>query len=791
MTNDKKTSEDWIESVKKQKEDRSRKACATVIGITVVLIALFWIVGNNVINWTYVIITAALILAYICIMGHKEIHTEKRMIATMIFMSVVLNMTIYHVQIKSGLQGAVGVVDSLYNSLILIMGEYNEITTENTVLIWAHNFGRFFALITLYGSLIVIFLRKHIRYIMIKKFYKDIVIIADKPDGFVLDLAYELCSSSEKEKGHKVVLGYVDKSSIQNIDFDDGVPKVYVDIQNTENVSKILEICNIEHAKQVYLLCDDVETNVKIAKAIYSIINNKKSQGQNKIELNSNSQNKENKTIIYEKTEFYKDVQNALEENDLEHLKTKENKNIIQILLPELDAVIFTLLNARKPKITSGKNDDKQEDVKEGETKKLKCFIQYKEDEERNYYSFDEAFLNQEDNFDSYFINPYDIGLRQMIVKSKVHKNITFFPDDSTQDTYNVCVSGSINLAYRTCVEIARNNVYSTKAMKIYYVDDRDDIGDMEKKIKNFNTKFSEQMVEVKHITFEELKKTFSRSFIHQFYLCDVYEPRIRTYIQKIFQKGFGRKVYEYIVVTKGSDTEYGILKNYLYELFNHEVEKKSEGQQEQTENDNSIKPILYLSRISDLLVSYSKFYENHGKGAKEIREEYLKSLEKNHQSKDFSKLPEIFKDSDILSLIHKRRMTDVLDSRYKHIESSLNETNFKKWYFDICSDILFLSSTEHSRWYNERTLQGFSYDETVDNKFTNIKSNLRVYEDLIDNQKIIHHKYFLQMLQDKLICNELYEDESGLIITMDYKVKPNEENKGKDGDKNVSSKTN
>lgn len=728
----------------------------------------------------------------------RNLGFERKFLLALGFYSLALNISIYFIDISGS-----DIVNPIYNSMLLFLGEYNVLSSKDnsSLVLLFHNIGRFSAFAAFYGSILVFFLRKQFLLLIIWLTHKDIVIISDKPQGHIMDLAYGFTNQKRN-----VVVGFIDNDDEEEFQYDGDIPIIYINTDNKAEMGRALMQCNVMNVKKIFLLCDSTEDNVKIAKFLYDeyILQGKKNVNKIKKKLNErwkkfgdmrkgdndskvqsssskdnsqgNSDSEASKSdkakIIYKYKadslfgKYFNDVCEAISpsKRDDEYILA-DDREVRYYFREQLAAMGFNLdfQNKALKKIEDEKKDSNEKDCDEKKKNYVKCFIQFKEDEERYFYSYDEAFLNTEDCFDTHFINPYDISVRQMLLESQLNKDGKSL-NTIVESGINICVSGNGKLLNRTILELTKNRIYSTKKLKLYYVSDCEDEL-VNKKIDELNEKL--QMVSIIKVDYSNLDDLFGEKKIHQYFISAKYEPEIRAIIQKVYQSGVGEKVLEYFILTEGSDTEFGILENYLKSLLSQEIlelsshtinqykslkkgivirDRDSSYSYTEVENNEMKESFLiedktriYLGRISDLLMSYEDFYSQYGPKSKVLRDKYLESLKSTSLSKDFSKLPEIFKDSDILSVINIENTAQMLVTLYKEKFFAKDKIEYR----DLINLILDLSVTEQLRWYNERVLQGFVYSEKA-NKFTNMKDNLKPYSQLSIDHKKEHHNYNL-----------------------------------------------
>lgn len=422
-----------------------------------------------------------------------------------------------------------------------------------------------------------------------------------------------------------------------------------------------------------------------------------------------------------------------------------------------------SIFNKLKGEIRVGQLKDADQNQPSREM--IRMYIQCLTDEERSFYSFDRAFHSMGDNLDTVFINPYDISVRQMIIESHFMNRIgeksqlNFLESKKNVEGINICVTGQGKLLERTIIEISRNLIFSyDKVFEITYIDcgDKKVTQAIEGLLSDNN--LSREAVKIKSISLAQLKEM--KGDIDMFFVSDVDERRIKTVMQRLFQHGIQNRTHEFFVLSKGNDSEYEVLNTYIGALFrnnNFNVNLTFDSR-------------CHVSRVTDLLLSYDDFYKKFSPSREEVYKQYRDSIARSYKSRlkkgekvveetfidlleDFRTLPEIFKDSDTLCAIHNYFIIDY----FKHV--NLQEEGIQEAFEKILLELVY---SEHHRWFNERVLQGYIYDENKNNLIST-NSNLLTWSDCSEDQKSNHSNFTLKTI-NSLLDSKGHKGDGGIF---------------------------
>ncbi len=642
----------------------------------------------------------------------KHTHLERRLIySAWIF---VLTFNVLSI-ISRDSQTAFGEV--VYKAILLFMGEWSFSDTVSSL--EPLGIGRFLALIVTSGSVLIVLLREKFIYWKIRRFYSGSIIISDTPEGYIMDLAKSIMAQEGDD--NRVVIGYTSPVDHQYKNKDSAVPIISINVEDEKSLNFGLEACNIENAKTIYLLNSETEINVQIAKQIYKLYHEEESQ------------------------RLVKNMKDSIENIQKKHLNNNESA-----LRNELKKVIKNVWG-------------------QGTGESKLCYIQYRTDEERNFYSFDEAFNHINRNFNTCFINPYDISIRQMISCSKIGKSISVNDIDQqvecmqasitkeqalikTLENTRILVAGSRQLLRRTLFEISRIAIYNnTLPYTIYYLDCNVSGMDESAIDKLIDLKIDERHFSIQRIKPESVVTDLGR--IKQFYISSTSESEIRRLIEVSFQHGIGNITDEIFITTKGSDSEYEILNNYIKALFNKDI------------IGDRFKHTVYISRVTDLLIRFQDFNKKFGSKTVDVFINYIlnASIDENNKitSTRFDRMPEIFKDSTLMSVLHDEFLMDVIERLDGHVDFSVNGD------LENASEaIKYLSVTEHNRWFNERSLQGYMYHPEK-NHLINKNPSLREWKLLTEELRKTHNDYIIPTLKRGVLNRKNVEIQSDLIRTI------------------------
>ena len=465
--------------------------------------------------------------------------------------------------------------------------------------------------------------------------------------------------------------------------FDGDIPTVNIDIN--KNIVLGLQICNIKNAKNIFLLCKKTEDNIKLVKAIFPMFN----------QTNNNNS----------------------------HIEDEEDNTQSNTIGGLIEDYCYLIKNPPHDIIPKTK----------GNANRTICYIQYQTDREREYYSIDDVFTNRIDNFDTYFVNIYDISVRQMITKISIKNALEISGQMSVKavieklNNIRIAVAGSGEMLSRTVLEIVKNCVYSSQTpMKIYHIVDKGSRYD------NITCDLPAQLdtlIEIEAVTARQLKD--SSETINLLFISSADEKEIRSVLHEIFQYDIQNQIYQYLILTKGYTVEYNILKTYINTLLNPYMA----GKKNHTQNQS----VLYLSRIANLMQTIEAFYQQFGPTSKEVHEAYSKAIV-NDELRNFSKLPEIYIDSNILSALHNNFIIQVINTVINEQPDDESSTQPIRELFE------YLAVTEHERWYNERYIQGCIYSEEQSHIYHKNR-NLLHWENLSIKQKEDNIRYVIGAL--------------------------------------------
>ena len=445
--------------------------------------------------------------------------------------------------------------DIIYKSIQFFVGEFEYPSIQNKQIPPMVNIGRFLGLFVTFGAIFTIILKQKIYYMNVKLFYRDILIITDEPEGYILDLANKFVQDNRK-----VIVAHTAHNESQSQITNGEIQVISIDIK--KNMKSSLQICNIKNVKKIFLLCTKTQDNIKLLKAIYKNITN----------------DDNNKNIV--------DIKNEINEKP----KTTDE------LIDEYNNLIFD------------KDHNETEVIRKRKTKNTVCYIQYQTDQERQYYSIDSIFTNKTDNFITYFINIYDISIRQMIAKSTVvnslnTKNISTNDLINELKSINIAIAGSGEMLNRTLIEITKNCIYNDKVpLKIFYLEQKQTYDEKQEIKLPIQL---EGLVDVEIIAIKDAHKIPHK--INLFFVSSVDEKEIRAILHEIFQNDLQNIIHNYLILTEGNVVEYDILKTYINGLLSpyKNGQRKFE--------DQNFEPVIQISNIKDLIPSIDKFYHVYG----------------------------------------------------------------------------------------------------------------------------------------------------------------------------------
>ncbi|MBN2852528.1 MAG: hypothetical protein JXQ23_07320 [Clostridia bacterium] len=546
-------------------------------------------------------------------------------------------------------------LDALYRSIQLFVGEFDTSAFGDAKIPLLINLARFLALFVTFGTIVIIILRQRIYHLNLKLLYKDIVIIADKPDQYIKDLAENFTRSKRK-----VIIGYTDDSLSVDQEISSGIPMIPVSL--SKNTLSQLKICNIRNAKCIYLFCDHAKDNILLLKSIYQLL---KPYGKNPVKSAA------------------ADPSAPLTDADT-----------INNLIKEYCRTVFPDESAAEIQAEYSLPDEKV------------FYIRYSSDEEREYYSLDEVFTHRSSAFTTYFINVFDISIRQMIALNSLVKNLKIDHTVSLSELKDklehivIAVSGSGDVLYRTINEIAKNCLYNDQpSINIIYLKTKKSSSiDYSKMSPYLNEIVSIEEIDISD--FEKRKAQISLLFIS----CPE-ELEIMSLLKEIFQYDLHTVISEYMILTDGDLIEYSILETYLESLLSpyHSGIRKFA--------DHTFHPVIHLSRTKNLIFSIDHFYQQYGPSSHDVHLAYQKAFT-NKILSDFNRLPEIFIESSLLSSLHHEFIIETINRIILLKTAEYDDTGKDEFYDEIRSYFEFLAITEHERWFNERLMQGCIYGE-------------------------------------------------------------------------------
>ncbi len=564
---------------------------------------------------------------------------------------------------ESVMQGKLTFLDATYRSIQFFVGEFDSgIFTRIPPFI---NAARFLALAVTFGAIGIILLKKKIYCWNIRLFYKDIVIITDRPEAYITDLAKKFTNDNRK-----VVIGYTANDGPSDRMLEGNIPSVTIDIN--KDISFGLNACNIKNARNIFLLCEATEDNIKLLKAIYPMFRELKKPAS----ANTGAKDERKPpAAIDDLIQTYCDLVKSEPREAAPAVELRQNKTI--------------------------------------------CYVRYQTDQEREYYSIDDVFTNRIDNFDTYFINIYDISVRQMLTRISAKTTLGISspaPAESVKeklDAVRIAVAGSGEILSRTVLEIAKNCVYNDRSpMKIYHL-----TGDGTPRRESAFPSRLDELVEVETVTARQLRERSET--INLLFVSTTDEKEVRMVLQDVFQYDLQDHIREYMILTKGDTVEYDILHTYINTLLRPYVTGKKAFVHGAT---------MHISRIVNLMLTIEQFYRRFGPTSREIHEAYKRAIV-NDELCNFNDLPEIYIDSNILSALHNNFIMEIVNAAIKSQGSDV-----------ACGDSIrelfeYLASTEHERWYNERRLQGCIYSEEQ-SRIYHKNSNLLHWNALSKKQK-------------------------------------------------------
>ena len=602
--------------------------------------------------------------------------------------------------------------DILYKSIQFFVGEFEYTALFNKPVPLLVNMARFIALFVTFGTIFTLILKQKIFLLNIKLFYRDVVIITNKPEGYINDFANKFVRNNRK-----VIIAYTSNNELINKIVSGGIAIIPIDI--SKNMKMDLNNCNVKNAKNIYLLCNNTKDNIKLIKAVYPLF------------------------------------ENANQKKTVSDIEAKKDRNIKSI-----DRLVEDYRGFK-----SGNYFPKDKENKKGKSSKTVCYIQYQTDSERDYYSLDEVFTNRTNELITYFINVYDISIRQMISESLItdtlnidNKTLSALKDEL--NAIKIAVSGSGEMLNRTISEIAKNCVYNDKVpIEIYYIKDERFNSDISKCKLSMQL---EELVKIRTVSAKDLSKLTNR--ISLFFITTVDEMEVKNILSAVFAHNLQNNIHKYIILTEGNIVKYEILKSYIKGLISPYVSGVKKFK------DSSFKPKIYLSNIKDLILAIDKFYLRYGPTGKEIFSAYMSAMI-NNELQDFNSLPERFINSNILSAMHNNFIVSVVEKMMPQ-EDMPGSTGSEDTHAKLKELFVYLAKTEHERWYNERRLQRIIYSKEQSHLY-NKNANLLHCDDLSKKQQENNIRYVLNtIIAQRRKCKD--DDMSGIYkdLIIKYKFK-------------------
>ena len=151
--------------------------------------------------------------------------------------------------------------DILYKSIQFFVGEFEYTALFNKPVPLLVNMARFIALFVTFGTIFTLILKQKIFLLNIKLFYRDVVIITNKPEGYINDFANKFVRNNRK-----VIIAYTSNNELINKIVSGGIAIIPIDI--SKNMKMDLNNCNVKNAKNIYLLCNNTKDNIKLIKAV-------------------------------------------------------------------------------------------------------------------------------------------------------------------------------------------------------------------------------------------------------------------------------------------------------------------------------------------------------------------------------------------------------------------------------------------------------------------------------------------------------------------------------------------
>ena len=556
-------------------------------------------------------------------------------------------------------------LDVTYKSIQLFVGEFEYVSVYNQPVPLLLNIARFMALFVTFGTIFTIILKQKIYHLNIRLFYRDVLIISDRNSDYALSLA-----GNFHAEGRKTILAILQRDDEAAEIFDSAIPTININIET--EIDSGLRTCNAKNAKNIYLFCQETKTNVLLATKINSLKKNivKKAPGGNENEP------------AFEKT--------------------------------TVDGLLKKYYTTEKPDRPYAKK------TKRKKNGSVVCYVHYKNDSDRRYYSADEVFTNRQDGFETYFINVYDISARQLIAAIDF-KNIA--PDAGAKpkdyvkslEGLKIAVAGSGEILGRALTEISKTFVVNRKyPMEIFLLNSKKR-ADEKESIKNT------RLLDIMKINSLPVSEYAEKPFkIDVLFIVSDDEKEIFEVLQSVFHFGLQEYILRYAMLTQGNNVEYKTLEKNITHLISPYTEDKRK-----LENGKEVK--IFIGNVKNLVAGAVDFYERFAPTIREVHSAYQAAVSNNVLS-DFERLPERYIVSNILSSIHVSFLDDVL-SGLKARTADENE------FAEKAKPVLhYYADTEHERWYNERYLQGYRHAQTQEPLY--LKSKNLVHWDMLDSKQ-------------------------------------------------------
>ncbi len=575
-------------------------------------------------------------------------------------------------------------IDTIYKSLQFFIGEFEYSSLYKQPVPPMINVARFLALFVSFGLVFTIIVKQKIYALTVRLFYRDVVIITDESNGFIEDLAGSFAGNGRK------VISVVFDGNINETSIKSGeIPRV--SISTNDDIKISLKKCNVKNSKDIYLLCRDTSKNVTLLKAIYEMISpscseNPEQTAKIKVETAQLS--------INELIKKYIRIKSETSENDKGHSKKGNNTSV-------------------------------------------SCYIHYQTDEERKYYALDRVFTNRTDDFSTYFINRYDISIRQMLTQINIAESIgpgrpLISEYKKRLENLSIGVCGSGEMLSRTIAEISKSCVFNSKApLSVFLLTDEEQTYELTPDLKSIV-----KLIPINIKNFAQKKIQLELLFI-----CSEDEKEIQSLLERIFQFDMQTTIGEYLILTQGNEVEYSLLMEYIKGLL-------SPYKKGSLKHNGDRRSLVFISNIKNLIPQVSTFYKKYAPSAKQIQQAYNSAFSDN-EALDYSSLPERFIDSNILSSMHTDFIISILDSWIDANRMTAgNETD--AFLNDTKKLLGLLAAAEHERWYNERVLHGFVYSEEKSRLYYR-NNMLKHWSSLSESQKNSNIIYVLNSSLAKL----------------------------------------